>query len=159
MKSGYEIRGLKELQKTLAMLPKGVATRAYRAALSAGARIIAKAAKSKVKKGKTGLLKKSIGMKYIRPRGNRAPVSIIGPRRGFKGEPKVVTDRKTGQQKTITPDPARYGHLVEKGTRHSAAQPFLRPALDQSESAVFAAMAEKVSKAIDTAASKKGGWK
>lgn len=159
MNASYQIQGLKELQKTLAMLPKGVEKRAHRAALSAGGRIIAKAAKRKAPKGETGLLKKSIGMKFLPARGKSQPIAIIGPRRGFKGTPKVVTDRQTGQQKTITPDPVRYAHLVEKGTRHSSAKPFIRPALDESASAVFEAMAQKVSKAIDTAAAKKGGWR
>lgn len=146
--SQTRILGLKEIKRRIEALPKELQKKAYRSALSSGARVIAKAAKRKAPEGDERLLKKSIGIKYLPATTRSQALGIIGPRRGFKGAPKVVTDRKTGQKKTVTPDPVRYAHLVEKGTRHSAAKPFLRPAMIETQSEVFMKMSAMIDRAI-----------
>lgn len=46
-------------------------------------------------------------------------------------------------------NPARYAHLVEKGTRRTRAYPFLDPAAQQSRPAAFSAFAEKIRIAVN----------
>jgi len=70
---------------------------------------------------RTGALKKSLAVKVkTYKRGSNATVmAIIGADRKFVG---------AGGDK-----PANYLHLVELGTEHSAAHPFLRPAFDATK--------------------------
>jgi HK97 gp10 family phage protein len=135
--SKYKIHGINEIRKSLEKLPADLQKRAYRSALSSGARVIAKNAKRKLGKGESGLLKKSIGIKYLPATSRSQAMGIVGPRRGMGGTWK-------GQKR----NPTRYGHLVEKGTRHSAAQPFLRPALDESANEIFSKMSAMIERTI-----------
>jgi len=70
---------------------------------------------------RTGALKESLAVKVkTYKRGNNATVmAIIGPDSKFVGA--------NGDT------PAKYAHLVEFGTEHSAAHPFLRPAFDATK--------------------------
>jgi HK97 gp10 family phage protein len=53
-------------------------------------------------------------------------------------------------------NPTRYAHLVEKGTRHSAAKPFLRPAMIETQSEVFSKMSAMIARAIANELAKGG---
>lgn len=134
-----KVTGTKELDKALRMLPEELQKRAYTAVLTAGGRIIANKAKEKVRE-QSGLLKKSLGIK-LRSKG-KTPYVVIGARRGMGGE-------YNGKFR----NPTKYAHLVERGTVHSSAYPFLRTAVDESGGVVFNQMVGKMnqfmSKAID----------
>ena len=124
-----KVDGADELARLLRGLDKKLRTKAYRAALTAGADIVLKAAKANVPVD-TGNLKKSLA-KQVRVT-RRAHVARIGWRQG-KG----------------AKNDGFYGHMVEYGTAHSAARPFMRPALDENEHAVVKAYGDEIQRALD----------
>lgn len=52
--------------------------------------------------------------------------------------------------------PANYAHLVELGTEHSAAQPFLRPAFDKHAEAIPKVFGEEMKKGLNRVMKKAG---
>jgi HK97 gp10 family phage protein len=149
--STYKIQGIDEIRRSLERLTPDLQRRAYRSALTSGSRVIAKNAKRKLGKGESGLLKKSIGMKYLPATARSQAMGIIGPRRGMGGV-------YNGQRR----NPTRYAHLVENGTRNMAAKPFIRPAIVESSSEVFSKMSSMIERTIARsidAVAKKGGRK
>jgi len=72
----------------------------------------------------TGQLKKSIGIKKVKYKQNYTVYAAVGPRSGFK-------DQATGR------NPMSYAHLVEYGTRHSAAKPFMTNAYNMQKEQVI----------------------
>lgn len=112
----FKIEGGKELADTLKTLGPRVAVRGGDQALRAGAKPILKEAKRLVPV-RTGRLRRSI----VARRGK----AEIDTRSIYIG---------------VKPPGRRYAHLVEFGTRHSAAHPFLRPALDVRARDAFQAM-------------------
>jgi HK97 gp10 family phage protein len=139
------ILGLNAIKRKLEELPAQLRRKAYRSALSSGARVIAKAAKRKVGKGESGMLKKSIGIKYLPATTRSQALGLVGPKRGNGG----IYNGKLR-------NPTRYAHLVEKGTRHSAAKPFLRPAMIETQSEVFSKMSAMIERAIANELAKGG---
>lgn len=138
-----KIEGLDELVKQLRdELPKRMQNKILRKAIGEGSKLILKTAKAKVVKD-TGMLKRSLGRKIVAKRSTGAVVAIIGPRTGYK-KVKVKGTKTFKRERTKLGEkfaeagvsPVRYAHLVEKGTRHSAPKPFLRPALDTNMAAI-----------------------
>ena len=67
---------------------------------------------------------------------------------------------KAGQMVPDIRDPNKYSHLVEKGTSHSPAQPFIRPAMDSASGQVLEAMSAGLDKHLTRVAQRlaaKGG--
>ena len=94
-----------------------------------------------------GLLKKSIGIK-VKTYPTTGTVWVgVGPRIGAQFE-GVGPDGK----KRV---PVRYAHLVERGTRHSPAQPFMRPAMDEKRNEINAILKREVWREIVKAAKKR----
>lgn len=125
MAKGHQIVGEKALMKRLnALSSQGKRNRIARPAIREASGEIRKKAKANAPK-ETGLLKKSI--KNVVRTGKTGVYAVIGPANGFKQE--VVRDGRT-----VMSDPAKYAHLVEYGTTHSAAKPYLRPAYDTTPS-------------------------
>lgn len=102
------IDGLDALDRALAELPKAIAKRVAGNAVRAGARVIATEAKAQVPV-LTGALRDSIVVRAAR-----------------RGRAQGVVKAVVGFLRPAS----RIAHLVEFGTSHSAAEPFLRPALD-----------------------------
>ncbi|HKX36646.1 MAG TPA: HK97-gp10 family putative phage morphogenesis protein [Rhizorhapis sp.] len=107
--ANVKISGGPELEAALTELGGKIAGRLGTNAVRAGARVIAAAARQKVPV-RTGRLKKSI---------------------------RIFDDRelslaKGSERAAYAGTREPYAHLVEFGTAHSAAKPFLRPALDES---------------------------
>lgn len=140
------IVGLEDVIRNLNTLEKRIRKKLLRAGTTAMGRIVAKQAKANLKGvRRTGQLKKSIGSK-VKTYSNGAVVAIVGPRRGFKtkhtvkpGDDVFYTAKDGTLRKfaavhpqEIPVDPVHYAHLIELGTEHSKAMPFLRPALDQT---------------------------
>lgn len=111
--------------------------------VKAGAKLVQQAAKVRApKRKKSGALRQSLGIKSEKgKRGKTLAFAVVGARS------KVV---KTYKGKTIKP--AKYAHLVEKGTqahdvagkRHpgAKAKPFLKPALDSEKLAAGRVMVQ-----------------
>lgn len=161
---GIDLRvvGFARLQAAMSEFPKSLNAAFKRAATKTG-RSVAKIAKAKspsrkksirvgnksvVMYGTSGSLKKSIGLKVVKPKrfaGQPVWNAIIGARQGMNVTGWIAYWKPTAQHKaekntTVNISPSRYSHLVEKGfvaklwasnqRRPVPARPFLRPALD-----------------------------
>lgn len=124
-KAGVE--GLQAILKQLDGLKKSAAKKVTRAIVTAGGRAVVRAAKKLAPK-RTGLLRRSLFSRVAVHPGSGVAVATIGPREGFRVQVGVVT-RGALAGKPKYADPVKYAHLVELGTAHSAAKPFLVPAL------------------------------
>lgn len=125
----FQLTGMERILANLDKLGKDGARKAMRKSLMTCADHIVEAAKMKALPAKSGVirgtLRKSIDKKVIQ--GDKFMRVIIGPRRGIKI--RIGTHHKgKNKGKPIFKIPTRYAHLVEFGTSHSAAKPFMRPA-------------------------------
>jgi HK97 gp10 family phage protein len=129
MKTELKFTGGPELEKALKDLGGQIAGRLGTNAVRAGARVIAASAKRNAPV-LTGALKKSIRVfdEPDKPKGER--VAYIGSR-------------------------LFYARFVEFGTSHTQANPFLRPALDESAQAALDKLAENLSQGIERETVKK----
>lgn len=149
-----KIYGMALMIHRLKSLPDNLKKSGEKAALRAGGVPIRKAAKANAQKSKdTGLLMRSIGLNVKTVKGFTSV--RVGPRKGFR-QAVERTDPRTGKKRIEMADPSNYSHLVEYGTSHSVAKPFIRPAADSAKGEVLAAMATGLSKHLARAA-KKGG--
>lgn len=135
-----KLDGLTALLRELKHVDAKVAKKAVRKATLAGAKIINKGAKRRARR-RTGALARSIGQKVKVYRPSGTAVAIVGPRKGSK-----VVVNVNG--KPIPIDPVKYAHLVEYGTQHSRAFPFLRETLVQEKQAIETAIAEVIREAV-----------
>lgn len=149
--STVKLTGFKELEAALLKLPIELAKIAEADALREGMKPVRAAAKRFSKATKdTGLLEKSIGLNVRRVRRKMQYTNRYTARVGAQGgHRKEVIRRVKGETKGgITKvtfrkeiaDPSKYAHLVELGTSHSPAKPFIRPAVESSEDAIMAGM-------------------
>lgn len=112
-------------------------------AVKAGAKLVQQRAKPSAPK-RTGALRQSIGIKSQKgSRGKTLALAVIGARS------KVA---KTLRGKTVRP--AKYAHLVERGTRRSRANPFLKPALDSQKVQISRAILDALAAEIQRVLSK-----
>lgn len=151
-----KLEGVQHIARALDRLPIEVRATAEKSALRAGGKPILNAAKAMCPVGENGLLKKSIGLTVRKNRSGalRGQFTLrVGPRTGF-AIVKGVRSKGKNAGKPIRIDPSKYGHLVELGTSHSAAKPFIRPAIDSASSQVVAAMAQGYAKGLERAVKK-----
>jgi HK97 gp10 family phage protein len=139
------IEGIQGLAMALERLPAELQRAAESAVLRSGAKPIHKAAKSNASRSKdSGLLMKSIGITVKKTRTGQL-TSRVGVRSGFKGRSLGFKISKRGKNKGKMTErfqnPVNYAHLVEYGTSHSAAKPFIRPAIESTQDQVMGAMA------------------
>lgn len=155
----FKIEGLADVKKALAQLPEQLRKSSQSAVLRAGGKPILKQEKSRVPVSDgnvKGTLKKSLGIMLV-GRGVKTAVKI-GVRKGYKGKSlgyKVSKRGKTkGQLTERFADPSNYSHFVEFGTSHSAAKPFVRPAIDAAAGEVVDAMASGLDKHLTRVAAR-----
>lgn len=135
------VKGDEHLIRALAKLRGATVRKIVRPAVRSAIVPINKAAKANAPKRVPiegyagGQLKKSIGV-AVRTYRNGTVWGGIGPRRGFK---IVIAGL---HPKTI--DPVHYAHLVEGGTRHSAAEPFMRKAFDENKAKAQHILKQKI---------------
>ena len=147
-----ELSGVRNVISALDRLAPALRKSAETAVLRAGAKPIEKAAKANASRSKdTGLLKKSIGMKIATVKGQKS--ARVGPRKGMRQE-VTRTDKRTGKKYKEIADPNNYSHLVEYGTSHSAAKPFIRPAIDSAQGETLNAMAAGLDKHLTRVAAR-----
>lgn len=142
-------------KKAIRDLPMTVGVNVYRRGLAGGARIVRDAARAKVPV-RYGKLRRAIqvGTTKSSKRVNGVPAEVVAYANVKKGKPKGAR---------------YYAHLVEFGTaphdqpnrkrgpRHhpgSKAQPFMRPAFDETKERVVKAVQESLVKAVDDAVAK-----
>lgn len=137
------LKGDKQLIKNLEKLGLTVGNRVVRRAANSAMGVMVKAAKAKCPKD-TGTLKKSLGKKAKTYKNNGITWVAVGPRTGFE---TIGEDGKKN-------DPNKYAHLVEKGTYKTKAQPFLRPAFDETKGKVLKDLEAKIKQGIQREAEK-----
>lgn len=148
-RQSFHLQGAKELERKLKKLGDKVHRKVSRQAITAAATPVVKAAKTNANDSKeSGLLKRSLGKKVFTNKKSATVVALVGAR-------KDVTGEHEGQIRK----PSRYAHLVEKGHidangNHVGAQPFLRPALDQTGEQAMAVMRAKLASGIEREAKK-----
>jgi len=142
-----KLEGLKEIQKALAKLPDELKRTTEMAALRDGAKPILQASKQYAKSSEDeGDLIKSLGLNVRKGKSGSTKgiyTARVGVRKGFS---RVVNGKKK--------DPFKYAHLVELGTVHSQAQPFIRPAIDSSQNQIIPAMAKGYERGLTRAVAK-----
>lgn len=128
-----------QLEKNLGELVAKVERQGMREAARKAATPMLQAARAKAPV-RTGTLKKSLAVKVKTfKRGKDSTVmAIIGPDRNVVSE--------AGDK------PVKYAHLVELGTQHSAAKPFLRPAFDETKDQSIKVYADSLKPAIERVA-------
>ena len=145
-----KITGTNEVLKTIRALPEELMKKAERFVLREGAKPILEAAKANAGASKrTGTLLKSLGIsvRKVKARGGTSQMTArVGARSGGKWKLKGMTTNKKGKTSTSVADPSKYAHLVELGTSHSAAKPFIRPAIESGKGQALNNMAASLDK-------------
>ncbi len=139
MPKPFRLVGAEAIEDLLKQLPPNVARNVTNQSLRAGAGVIANAARANIRANgsiDSGLLLKRIAVETQR-RPNQGQAEVIV---GVKGGTAIVV--RKGKTKPMRATPRRYAHLVEFGTEHSAAEPFMRPAVDGSGSKALAKVVE-----------------
>lgn len=150
--ANIELHGVSSVIRALEALPAALMKSAETAVLRAGAAPIRKAAKTNAAKSKdSGLLTKSISMSVKTVKGHKS--ARVGPRKGLR-QKVTRTDTRTGRRYEEMADPNNYSHLVEYGTSHAAAKPFIRPAIDSAQGEVIEAMAAGLDKHLTRVAAR-----
>lgn len=142
-----EIKGAKEMERLLRELGSRAAAKIGVQALRAGAKPIIGAAKQALQDvSKTGNLANSIDVKILKPKKNGEFINAaIGPI--WK---KIPDPTRAGG----FDNPGRRAHLTEFGTSHSAAHPFMRPAVDTQHQQAIDEMGRVLGKGIEREALK-----
>lgn len=133
-----KVRGLKELQKALNVLPSRVAKKHLTASVRQGARLIGKDARDRAPVI-TGRLRRNIFWYKLRG-ATRYAVSfgVSIRRKGHRDDPRN----------------AHYGFMVELGTRYKAAKPFLRPAFEANKRRAVGVIARELGRRLQEEAKK-----
>ena len=141
------IRGGHELERNLKKLGSGkLVAKVTRSAIGKAGTKLKKVAKTMVVV-ETGLLRESIHSMTKTKSG--VIYGVVGARSGLSMT--VTRTRDDGTTYEIKSDPSKYSHLVELGTAHSQAKPFLRPAFDSvdSEKIISDKLWENIAKEVD----------
>jgi len=105
----------------------------------------------------SGALRDALKVSVKKPKGGEAVVVVgilVGAGRAAQAR---VAAAAFGEAQSKALPPARRWHFIELGTSHTAAHPFLRPALDRNASVVLAALKEEIAKGIEQAIRRKAG--
>lgn len=163
MPEALKVTGLQESMTQLAGMVRAVRNKYLRKAMNAAGTIVLKVmrrlapvevGRDELSRNRSKVLKKSLGRKVKAYAKKGVMIVIVGPRRGFR---KQVGVRKRGKNvgQPVYYDPAKTAHLVEKGTSHSAAKPFARPAGDTTKAQVEAAVVKIIDDGIKAESAKK----
>jgi HK97 gp10 family phage protein len=144
--------GAKELERTFRTLGDRVQRRVTRSAVTAASTPIVKAAQQNATED-TGTLKLALkgGRKVKTYTRSGTVVAIIGPRREVKSEHKGKVKRPANYAHLV-----EHGHIAEDGT-HVPANPFLRPAFDQTQGQALGVMKDKLAAGVVKEAKKAAG--
>lgn len=131
------------LRKNLDSLPVHLQKVAEKAVLRTGANIILKAAKARVPV-RSGILKKSLGVSVTS--GKAGITARVGPRAGVKYRYQTNKTGRRGKTKGKNINAQEVAFHIETGTPKMAAQPFIRPAIDDNKRQILEAMAQGLDK-------------
>lgn len=149
-----KIEGLKNLEKQLKALAEESRPKVMRAAVRDAFKPVLESARAKAPVD-TGELRAGIVLATARQDNTVAAGLVIANDTTAHKQARVAAaafgEAQTGGA------PARRWHLTELGTRTQAAQPFLRPALDENAAAVAERLKQAMQKRIQKALKKGGG--
>lgn len=128
MSAEFRIEGLDELNSQLKKLTESLNPDDVEPILFEGAEILAGEMQLRVRR-KSGLLASAIGAKKLKRKNNNPAPAI------------AAVDRRK----------APHAHLIERGTSHHPAYPFVRPAVDTKGDQVAKHVQDGISKLIDKA--------
>lgn len=156
MAERFEVHGLKEVNNLLKDLPEKVEKRILRSMVRAGAQVVRKAAVANLDGGTNNdiILKPS----RSKSRAKKAIIISVGPTKEkfylkfleLGTKPHVI---RRDQKKILSTGEEIFG--VEVQHPGQAAEPFLRPALDENVDKVIEAMAKQGAKRIEKEAAKR----
>ena len=134
--------GFKELIDELANIDEKRVKPALRKSLRAGAKVVLEAAKDAVPED-TGALRASLNVRAAKKKKRSEVAYIVGAERGslsgFRTRAATAEAKAAAKagRKAATKGTQFYAAFVELGTVHQAAQPYLRPALDENKQEVL----------------------
>lgn len=137
------VDGGRELTALFRELPKRVATKGLRQAMTAAATPTVKATRADTPK-QSGLLKKSITKKVKTYKGGERVVAVIGA--------NVNVDGEWQGQKRV---PAHYFALVEQGTSHATGRHMMQQAYDQTKDEAGQIALDKIKAVLEAEAAKR----
>lgn len=148
MAEGFKIEGLKQLDRALAEMSKGLGFKALRSGMMAASRPMFLAAKANasatgVKGFDSGATAAAMG-RWVRKIKPTVTLLQIGPKNKLK---KAVAIWNAAHGTNISR--LNHFHLVEFGSVHGPAQPFMRPAFESTKSIVASIFARELKKAIE----------
>ncbi|PZR07075.1 MAG: hypothetical protein DI536_28890 [Archangium gephyra] len=149
-----KIQGLKQLDKQLKHLAEDTRPKVLKAAVRAAFKPVVTAAMAKVPVD-TGELRAGITVATGQKDKTVAAGIVIANNTTAMKQARVAAAAFGEEQ--LRGAPARRWHLTELGTKTQAAQPFLRPALDENASTVSERLKEELQKRIDKAIKKGRG--
>jgi HK97 gp10 family phage protein len=118
----FKIEGLADLETAMRAVGKKAAREAAFVAVQHACKPVERLAKAKAALYRdTGALARSMSTRVGYKKRNVGVYGFIGPAKNYV--------EGAGKQKRW---PAKYAHLVEKGTYRTSARPFMRPAIDQA---------------------------
>jgi HK97 gp10 family phage protein len=169
-----KIKGMEKLIKKMGHLQNRVQSRILRKAIRHAEKPVRTMARRLAPK-ESGLLKKSIGAKIKVQMSKRIAYAVVGPRKG-QGKEVAITDkgkvyldttekqrkRNAGRNivKTEFRDPAKYAHIVERGSashgKHpgTGAVPFLRKAFEANKRRVLGIIRDTIREELKREAAK-----
>lgn len=151
------LHGDRELRQLLKRTPPEVLARAITPATRRAMAPVARTAKKRLTRmrlhDRSGLLRKSIGVRSKRYHRDGTMWVGVGPRTGFR---QIVTTR-TGR--TMLRNPVKYAHLIEFGFRHRSgrivpARSFLGAAMEQHQSGIISGVAAELATQIPKVAAR-----
>lgn len=134
------VTGDKKVRELLDLIDTLQEKRGFKDALAEGALVVVLEAKDRVRV-RSGALRKNLhvgGYTKLTPEYRR--------RRGYGSLPKPTGQGRNLRMRIGATLP--YAHLLENGTRHSRAYPFLRPALDSRRGEMISVVRRKMDKII-----------
>ena len=150
-----KLEGLKELDEALSKLPNDIGFKTLRSGLMAASRPMFLAARANAQS--TGIKNRDAGAtaaamgRWTRKEGKNRTTLYLGPKNKNK-KALGLWNSKHNPEKPATR--LNHFHLVEFGSVHGGAQPFLRPAFDTTKELVARNFAGELRKQIDKAAAK-----
>jgi HK97 gp10 family phage protein len=165
MDFSIKITGLDQINAVLKQLPENIGRRAANTAVRAAGMTIRKAIMARIPKGKTGNLAKSIKVKKQRDQQGKTTYTVYSSAPHahlveYGTAPHIiVAGRKTNRKstyetgkKTLSDGSSIFGTQINHPG--AKAEPFFRPAFDESAERALANMREVMAKAVARAATK-----
>ncbi len=134
IKMEMKITGVAELERKLLTLEPKLARKTLMGALRKGAKLFRARARELVPVDK-GILKKSIRVRALKKRRFSHGVKVEAGGKGKGGD-------------------ASHAYMVEGGTTHAPAQPYMRPAFDSEVAAAEKVIADDIARGVESIASK-----